>query len=217
MSRIADPAAPGVAGEFGAAHGRLSTDAASVKNPAMDDSTPDWLADARSKWTNRGQQRPPFAIDPGPGEESVWDYPRPPAMVPDTRRVVVSGNDGVIADTTSAIRILETASPPTFYLPPDDVDLDKLVMTAGSSFCEWKGPARYWALPEDPDRPVGWDYPEPLPGSELIQHHVAFYPGRVACTIDTEPVRPQAGEFYGGWITDEVKGPFKGDPGTSSW
>lgn len=177
---------------------------------------PSWLADARNHWTNTGARRPPFAGDPGPGQESVWDYPRPPAIVPDSRLVVVGDADAV-ASTTRSIRVLETASPPTFYIPADDVRTDALVAAPGRSFCEWKGPARYWALADDPTTPIGWDYPEPFEEFSAIAGHYSFYPARVACTVDGEAVRPQAGGFYGGWVTDEVVGPFKGDPGTGSW
>ena len=169
-------------------------------------------------WRWRGQGRPPFAVEPGPGQESVWDYPRPPRIEPDTRRVVVTDTDGsVIADTPAALRVLETASPPTFYLPAADVDTTALVQAPGSSFCEWKGRARYWALRDHPGRPVAWDYPAPTGAFAPIRGHFAFYPSRVACTVDGERVRAQAGDFYGGWITDEVVGPFKGDPGTGGW
>ena len=168
-------------------------------------------------WTNTGAERPPFAIAPGPGEESVWDYPRPPAIAPDGRRVVVGDADDPLAVSTRTVRILETASPPTFYLPPDDVRTERLIRVDGRSFCEWKGAAQYWALERDPDTAVGWSYPTPRPAFCSIADWFAFYPGRIVCSVDDEIVRPQAGGFYGGWITDEVIGPFKGDPGTSGW
>ena len=168
-------------------------------------------------WTNTGDQRPPFAVEPGPGQESVWDYPRPPRIDPDRRRVVVGEVDDPLAETTGAVRILETASPPTFYLPPDDVRVGRLVGADGRSFCEWKGEARYWAFSEAPGDPVGWTYPTPLPEFAAIAGWFAFYPGRVECRVDGEVVRPQAGGFYGGWVTDEIVGPHKGEPGTGGW
>ena len=111
---------------------------------------PDWLHKARSHWANTGNVRPPFADVPGDGQESVWDYPRPPAMVQDQRTVVVGSADSPVATTAEALRLCETASPPAFYLPPDSIDFSKLVENQDSaSFCEWKGPARYWALATD--------------------------------------------------------------------
>jgi len=168
-------------------------------------------------WTNIGAERPPFAVEPGPDQESVWDYPRPPAIAPDGRRVVVGDPDDPIASSSRAVRILETASPPTFYLPPDDVRTERLVSAAGRSFCEWKGEAEYWAHADDPGTPVGWNYPTPLPEFASIAGWFAFYPARIGCRIDDVVVRAQDGGFYGGWITDEVVGPFKGEPGTQGW
>jgi uncharacterized protein (DUF427 family) len=180
-------------------------------------SIPAWLQAARDQWTNRGQRRPSFAEEPGPGQESVWDYPRPPAVAADARTVEVRDGDGrLLARTDRAVRVLETSHPPTFYVPPDAVTPGALQPTAGSSHCEWKGRAEYLALAGTAE-PVAWRYPAP---TDLFADHagwVAFYPGRVACTVDGELVRPQAGGFYGGWITDEVVGPFKGERGTSGW
>ena len=178
---------------------------------------PQWLAKARSQWTNTGRARPPFAEEPGPGQESVWDYPRPPALVADERLVVVGDPDQPLASTRGALRVLETASPPTFYLPPGDVDTGRLIVVPGSSMCEWKGQARYWALADQPDDVIAWDYPNPFPEFEPLAGHLSFYPGRVRCTVDGEVVRPQPGGFYGGWITDEIVGPVKGEAGTGGW
>jgi uncharacterized protein (DUF427 family) len=183
----------------------------------MADDLPPWLERARAGWSNRGVMRPPFAVEPGSGQESVWDYPRPPAIVADHRPVVVGDPADPLAVTSRSLRVLETASPPTFYLAAPDVRTERLVVAGGSSFCEWKGGARFWALREHPSEAVGWSYPAPLPGFEAIAGCIAFYPGRIRCCVDGEVVRPQAGGFYGGWITDEVVGPFKGDPGTSDW
>ncbi len=166
----------------------------------------------------RGQYRPAFAHEPGPGQESVWDYPRPPRIVDDSRHVTVLASGRTIADTRAAVRVCETASPPTFYLPAVDVELAALTEISARSICEWKGEARYFALVGDADKtPVAWDYPRPTHSFERIAGHLAFYPALVECFVDDERVRPQPGRFYGGWITDDVVGPFKGEPGTHHW
>ena len=168
-------------------------------------------------WDHTGRRRPEFATDPGPGQESAWDYPRPPAVKPDSRLVEVRNGDVLVARTTRSYRILETASPPTFYLPMEDAAMDRLVPAPGSSVCEWKGAARYWALAANSDEAIGWDYPRPRSRFGVIKDHLAFYPGRIACFVDGERVQPQPGRFYGGWITSDVVGPFKGEPGTGHW
>lgn len=174
---------------------------------------------ARQAWTNTGARRPDFAREPGPGQESVWDYPRPPALVPDYRHVVVQHLDVVVASSHESLRVLETASPPTFYLPPDDVDTDLLRRESTRSFCEWKGEATYWslALPDAVIRKVAWSYEAPYARFEAIAGYLAFYPGRLECLVDGERVKPQPGGFYGGWVTSEIVGPFKGAPGTGDW
>ncbi|MEM7801274.1 MAG: DUF427 domain-containing protein [Chloroflexota bacterium] len=176
----------------------------------------DWLRASRDKWEYRGQKRPPFANEPGPGEESVWDYPRPPAIVKDGRLVIIRSGEIEIARSTAAVRVCETASPPTFYLPPQDINFEQLVEVQGSSLCEWKGEARYWAV-KGGREVIGWDYPKPFPEFESIAGYLSFYPGRLSCTVDDELVRPQPGGFYGGWVTDEIVGPYKGEPGTGGW
>ena len=113
--------------------------------------------------------------------------------------------------------MLETASPPTFYIPPEDVIWDALVTTPGSSVCEWKGAARYWALTIAPRTPVAWDYPRPRARFDMLKEHLCFYPGRIDCFVDGESVQPQPGNFYGGWITQDIAGPYKGEPGTGHW
>ena len=168
-------------------------------------------------WQYRGQARPDFAQEPADGQESVWDYPRPPAVVADDRTVEVLIDGETVARTTRARRVLETASPPTFYLPPDDVDESKLVVVPGGSWCEWKGEARYFAPASHPRQPVAWCYPAPTPAFEAIAGWLSFYPGRVECRVDGERVRPQDGGFYGGWVTDEIVGPWKGEHGTGGW
>lgn len=180
---------------------------------------PDWLQAARDHWRWRGTDRPPFAVEPQPGQTSVWDFPRPPQVVGDAREVVVRWGDVEVARTRRAVRVLETAHPPSFYLPWDDVDRTLLVAAPGGSTCEWKGPARYWSLVHGgrclPG--VAWSYPRPLAGAEALANCVAFYPADLQCTVDGAPVKPQPGGFYGGWITPELVGPFKGDAGSSGW
>lgn len=169
-------------------------------------------------WQYRGQKRPSFAVEPGNGKESVWDYPRPPRLLPDGRRVEVRLGELLIAGSTQTYRVLETASPPTFYLPPEDIHTELLQPCPGSSICEWKGAAKYWALTNGRgSEPVGWSYPNPNPDFEAIAAYFSFYPARVECYVDRERVQPQPGGFYGGWVTHEVVGPFKGLPGTEQW
>ncbi|MEZ5259790.1 MAG: DUF427 domain-containing protein [Ilumatobacteraceae bacterium] len=174
------------------------------------------LRRARQQWTHRGSARPSFAITPAPGQESVWDYPRPPAVVPDARRVRIGPIDDPIADSTGAVRVLETASPPTVYLPPNDVRTDLLVPTAGSSTCEWKGRARYWALAALFRGPGGVELHEPFPEFVAITGYLAL-PGSHRVLDRRRASPPQPSEFYGGWVTDEIVGPFKGEPGTGHW
>lgn len=162
----------------------------------------------------------PARIEPGPGQESVWDYPRPPALVPSTERIRVVHHGVVIADSTSARRVLETSHPPTYYLPTADVDTDRLIRSARRSVCEWKGIATYWSVDVDgavvPD--CAWSYETPTPGFAPITGHVAFYAQVLdECWVDDERVLPSPGMFYGGWITSRVVGPFKGAAGTLHW
>jgi uncharacterized protein (DUF427 family) len=164
-----------------------------------------------------GQDRPDFAIKPGPGQESVWDYPRPPVVKPCGKLVEVKLGDILLARSSRSYRLLETASPPTFYLPHNDVTWDQLVKVPGSSVCEWKGAAQYWGVVVDADTPVAWSYPRPRARYAALKDYVSFYPGRVQCFVAGESVLPQPGRFYGGWITADVVGPFKGDPGTGHW
>ena len=151
--------------------------------------------------------------------ESVWDYPRPPAVVacPVTVRVELGGR--TIARSDAALRVLETSHPPTIYLPPADVDLDCLAPSGGrGTWCEFKGAASYLDAVVGQQRvaQVAWTYP--TPGYAQLRDHVAFYPGRVdEAWMGTERVYAQEGDFYGGWITSELTGPFKGAPGTLGW
>jgi uncharacterized protein (DUF427 family) len=180
---------------------------------------PSWMKAARDHWRWRGGERPPFARIPGPGQESVWDFPRPPRLAPDTREVIVRWGAIEVARTRRAIRVLETSHPPSFYLPWADVDRSLFHAAAGSSICEWKGPARYWSL-VDGDRglpAVAWSYPQPLAGAEPLAECVAMYPRSLECAVDGALVTPQPGGFYGGWITPELVGPFKGERGSEGW
>jgi uncharacterized protein (DUF427 family) len=160
-------------------------------------------------------------IQPGPGQESVWDYPRPPALEPCSRRIRVEFGGAVIAETTHAYRVLETSHPPVYYVPPEDVRREFLVASQSrQSFCEWKGRALYFSVVVEGRRSsdAAWSYPEPSAAFRPIRNYFAFYPTRVdACWVDDERVQPQPGDFYGGWITTQVVGPFKGAPGTSGW
>ena len=177
------------------------------------------LKRARERWTFRGADRPPWAVEPSEDQESVWDYPRPPALVADTRAVRVVCGDVVIAESRSGFRVLETASPPTFYLPPADVRCELLIPVSGSSDCEWKGTAAYWAVRAEgrDDSAVAWSYPDPYEDFAAIRDHFGFYPGMLDCYVDSEQVRAQPGGFYAGWVTSDVVGPFKGEPGTGDW
>ncbi|MFA0964191.1 DUF427 domain-containing protein [Roseivirga sp. BDSF3-8] len=154
------------------------------------------------------------------GEESVWDYPRPPAIQPESRHVMVVIDGVVVADSNKAYRVLETSHPPVFYIPPKDVRTDLLVTSAKSSFCEFKGKALY-AKYEHGNKSieaVAWYYPSPDKAYESIKGYYAFYPSKAdKCMVADEEVMAQEGDFYGGWITREIKGPFKGGAGTWGW
>ncbi|TFB51341.1 DUF427 domain-containing protein [Cryobacterium tagatosivorans] len=158
---------------------------------------------------------------PGPWQESVWDYPRPPRVEQVEARVVVRFGGQVIADTTDAVRVLETSHPPVYYLPRSAFAPGVLQPADGHTVCEYKGAASYLsvALPAgERAEAAAWFYPSPAPGYRELVDRVAVYPGRMdECTVDGERVRPQAGGFYGGWITSRVVGPFKGEPGTLGW
>lgn len=155
-----------------------------------------------------------------PGQESVWAYPRPAILEPTRRNLKVVFADRVVAETERGFRVLEMSHPPTYYFPPDDVAMGYLKPTACESLCEWKGGARYFdvALGDRQARAAAWTYPNPSPEFRRIRNHLAFYAGRLdQCFVDGELVVPQDGEFYGGWITNHVAGPFKGPPGTALW
>ena len=157
---------------------------------------------------------------PGPGQESVWDYPRPPRLERTTNEIEVVLGGEVVARTGAALRVLETSHPPTYYLPMSSFTRGALRAAPGGSMCEWKGRASYVDLVGG-DRvaeQAGWFYPSPTAAFAAIVDHVALYPGLVdRCTLDGEAVQAQPGGFYGGWVTSGVVGPFKGDPGTMFW
>lgn len=155
-----------------------------------------------------------------PGQESVWDYPRPPRIEESSRHIQVIFNGVVIADTQRAKRVLETSHPPVYYIPPEDVQLEYLTTTDRSTFCEWKGQAAYYSVTvgERTAANMAWFYPRPTTAFASIKDYVAFYPSKMeACLVDGEPVQSQPGDFYGGWITHEIVGPFKGGAGTGGW
>ncbi|MFO0953354.1 MAG: DUF427 domain-containing protein [Isosphaeraceae bacterium] len=159
-------------------------------------------------------------VKPGPGQESVWDYPRPPRVEPSAKPVRVEFGSVVIAESSRAWRVLETSHPPVYYIPPEDVRAGCLIRQAGGSFCEWKGRADYFDVSAGGKtaKSAAWSYPEPTTAFEPIRGYVAFYASRVdACFVGDERVEPQPGDFYGGWITRDVVGPFKGGPGTLGW
>ena len=161
----------------------------------------------------------PTPLPTAPGQESVWDYPRPPAVEPTSERVVVTLGGLPVATTTDAVRVLETSHPPVYYLPFDAFEPGVLEPAVGSSVCEFKGVASYVSLRVGGrvlDR-VGWTYPAPLPGYEVLAGRVALYATDLTCTVEGEPVVPQDGGFYGGWITSRVVGPFKGSAGSRGW
>jgi uncharacterized protein (DUF427 family) len=166
------------------------------------------------------QTTAPQPITPGPGQESVWDYPRPPACLRSTRLIAVRAGDMRIAETSGAFRVLETSHPPTWYLPPGDAPNAALRPSAARpTFCEWKGRATYWdiELPAGLAVAAAWSYPAPSPGFESIAGYLAFDPAVLECYVDRERARPQEGGFYAGWITGDVVGPFKGIPGSQGW
>lgn len=179
---------------------------------------PDWILKARDKWQYNGQTRPSFAEIPMPGQRSVWDFPRPPALVPSQKEVEVQSKGLQLALSSNALELQETASPPTYYIPPQDVSLGMLVpLPKRTSLCEWKGEAIYWALRTELSRAIAWSYPKPFETYVALKNHLAFYPQHLDCFLKGEKVTPQPGAFYAGWITDDLCGPFKGNPGTGHW
>ena len=162
----------------------------------------------------------PAYVEPGPGQESVWDYPRPPRLEQRHEQVQVVLAGVEIAATDQAWCVLETSHPPTYYLPPDAFVAGVLRPAPGSSYCEWKGTASYLdvVVGDVVAARAAWTYPEPTADFAAIRDHVALYPATMdACYVDGELVTAQPGGFYGGWVTSRVVGPFKGAPGTLGW
>jgi uncharacterized protein (DUF427 family) len=164
-----------------------------------------------------GRQR---RIQPGPGQESVWDYPRPPRLEESQKHIQVIFNGVVIAETRQAKRVLETSHPPVYYIPPQDVKLEYFTPTSRTTFCEFKGAASYYSIRVGDKTALNaaWYYPHPTAPYAELANYIAIYPGKMdACFVDGERVQAQEGDFYGGWITGEIVGPFKGGTGTLGW
>lgn len=159
-------------------------------------------------------------INPGPGQESVWDYPRPPRIERSSKSIRVVFNDVVVAESSRSLRVLETSHPPVYYIPREDVAMEYLSSSERVSACEWKGIANYFTI-RIGDREAldsAWAYRDPRPGFRAIKDHIAFYPSKMdACFVEQELVQAQPGDFYGGWITKQIVGPFKGAQGTQGW
>lgn len=174
----------------------------------------------REYWRRLPRKRPAQIERPGPGQESVWDYPRPPRVerVPERVRVELAGE--VLAESQDALRVCETASPPAYYLPAADVRTEWLEASDLTSLCEWKGVAHYWSarVGKRLAAEAAWSYPDPDPDYAGLRDHFAFFAGRVdACRVGDARATPQPGGFYGGWITPDLVGPFKGEPGSQGW
>ncbi len=158
-------------------------------------------------------------VEPGPGQESVWDYPRPPRLEDTTRHIEVRLAGEPVADTSRAHRVLETSQPPAYYVDPADIRMERLRPSTHVTFCEWKGQATYFDVVVD-DRvaeSAAWTYRDPTPAFVGIRDHLAFYAQLLDCSVDGEAVVGNDGTFYGGWITSDVVGPFKGGVGTAHW
>lgn len=159
-------------------------------------------------------------IVPQPGQESVWDYPRPPRVEPTPKHLQVIFNGVILADSRAAYRVLETSHPPVYYIPLEAIQQQYLLPSPRTTYCEWKGHGSYYTIAVG-DRQVSnaaWYYAQPTPEFEVLRHHVAFYAAPMdRCLVDGEVVTPQPGNFYGGWITQDIVGPFKGEPGSWGW
>ncbi len=189
-----------------------------MKSEEQGDKKLNGLYSAREGWSHNGNKRPPFAVKPKKGQRSVWDFPRPPIIEKVTKQITVKYQGEPIADSRDVLAVLETASPPTYYVPEQDIDLSMLVRIPGkTSLCEWKGSATYWALKNIVDLPTAWSYPNPFAEFEELKCHLAFYPQNLDCHVGGILVRPQPGRFYAGWITPDLVGPFKGEQGTEHW
>lgn len=166
------------------------------------------------------RKRPVQIIQPGPGQESVWDYPRPPGLesISSYLRIIFAGV--LIAESRQAIKIVETSCPPVYYVPPEHIHMQYMEKVRGGTLCEWKGLAQYWSIcvGKIVVEPAAWSYPDPEAAYSTIRDYLAFYPSKMdACMIDSQIAVPQESDYYGGWITPNVVGPFKGAPGTEEW
>ena len=173
-----------------------------------------------TRWRAMRRERPRDVVVPGAGQESVWDYPRPPRVEPVMAEVRVALAGVQLACSERAYRVCETAGAPVYYVPPADVRMACLATTERETLCEWKGMARYWSADVGGRVvvDVAWSYPDPETPYAVIRDYLAFFPGRVdAAFVGGERVRPQPGGFYGGWVTSAIVGPFKGAPGTEHW
>ncbi|EKQ70767.1 hypothetical protein OsccyDRAFT_1072 [Leptolyngbyaceae cyanobacterium JSC-12] len=162
----------------------------------------------------------PQRLPPQPGQESVWDYPRPPRLEDTHKHIQIICHGVKIADTHRAKRVLETSHPPVYYLPPEDVQMQYLVKSPRTTYCEWKGQGAYYnvVMGDKTLENVAWYYPNPTSAFANIKNYIAFYPAPMdACYVDGEQVEPQPGNFYGGWITSDIVGPFKGGAGSWGW
>lgn len=169
----------------------------------------------RRKWRFTGVERPSFADPCGLGEESVWDYPRPPRIERMRAVVEVFAGDVCIAKSKEAMRVCETAGAPTWYLPPHDVDESFVSYDGSQSVCEWKGIAQGFSVAGT--RNAGWRYTHMFAEFAELYLWCGFYPGKLKCLVDGVLVQPQPGGYYGGWVTPGLTGPIKGGPGSSGW
>ncbi|WP_315762700.1 DUF427 domain-containing protein [Sphingomonas sp. Y38-1Y] len=162
----------------------------------------------------------PTPVPVGPGQESVWTYPRPAIAEPTMRHLVVRHRGVTIAETRAGIRTLETSHPPSYYFPRGDVATALLRPATHRSLCEWKGQARYFDVHVEGEAIVegAWSYAQPTRAFAMLAGHIAFYPHLFdTCLVDGKRAVAQPGGFYGGWVTADLAGPFKGGPGTQFW
>ena len=172
------------------------------------------IARARLKWRFVGDERPEFAEPTGPGEESVWDFPRPPIIEPVSERLRVVSGDVLIADTRRGVRVIETAGAPTYYFPPQDVSGEAVTFGDMVSVCEWKGVAQAVHMA---GQEVGWRYVRMFEEFARLFEWVSFYPNRVECYVGDARAEAQPGGYYGGWVLPNLRGPIKGTPGSQGW
>ncbi|MBO1046801.1 MAG: DUF427 domain-containing protein [Dolichospermum sp. DEX182a] len=162
----------------------------------------------------------PQPIPPQPGQESVWDYPRPAILEDTNKHLKIIFNGIVLAETTKGKRVLETSHPPGYYIPGEDIKIEYLIATSRKSYCEWKGICEYYdiSVGDKYIHNAAWKYIQPTPNFQSIQEYYSFYASLMdACYVNDELVKAQTGDFYGGWITTDIVGPFKGEPGTMWW